>query len=162
MRVDFISFLVLNYDFSPSLILHCPWCLMIMMDKIGDVVVMNVLSTVGIRELEGPDCWCFIPWRENQLILSYHLFPWSSPMPLPSGYLTSNCHEVSLSRVLQRQLQLCDYCATCNMRSRFFCLKKSISTPSSHYLSINGLFKYLACWSLLPFFLSFGVYTFWW
>lgn len=56
MRVDCIRFLVLNYDFSPSFILHCSRCLMIMMDKIRDVVVMNFLSMVGLRELEGPDC----------------------------------------------------------------------------------------------------------
>lgn len=55
VRVDFISFLVLNYDFSPSFILHCSWCLMMITDKIGYVVVTNVLSMVGIRELEGPD-----------------------------------------------------------------------------------------------------------
>lgn len=69
MRVDFISFLVLNYDFSPSLILHCPWCLMIMMDKIGDVVVMNVLSTVGIRELKDLIVGVLFPERESTYII---------------------------------------------------------------------------------------------
>lgn len=82
--------------------------------------------------------------------------PWSSPMPQSSIYLTSYCRELSLSRVLQCQLLLYSYCATCMyMRSGFFCLNKPTSTPSStlHYSMIcsNSLPADALFCSLCPF-----------